>query len=553
MPLAIYVDQSKRKLVAAQNSKSALPVPTFIRGDKHAVELIFVIDGVIQVPPTAVKLGFGRINSIVALTQVFTTAENKLSGVLDLDTAEAAALIGTNARVYDTYIEIEYCVGAETVTVRSPANFENDMIKAAPSVPSPALTFATKSDLEAAVQTLEEAIEAIPAPVDLTPLNEAVADLAETVANLPAPTDIAPLTQRVSAAETALASKANATDIPAPTDLTPLTNRVTAAEEALAEKANVADIPAPLNLTPLTDRVTAVEEAVTNLSTGGTPTPAQVDVIDNTGEWTKPAGARYIKITPFAGGGGGGGGGKGATGTTRTGGYGGGAGGCQTRFYQADQIPAALDIVIGAGGNGGSGATVDSTSGTIGINGGDTYVTKDGNTYAFAFGGGGGSGGGASPISSGLGGQSETGIASSGLFVPSGTGITGTLYRPLSGGAGGGAGGGISSGNVTRAPTAGISMAPEAGFTVALGGLGAGIAGTVGTPNGGNGTTPVGSNAGGGGGGGYSNPSGAGGNGGNGGVASGGGGGGSVLNAVGNAGNGGNGGKGRVVITTFFA
>jgi hypothetical protein len=274
-----------------------------------------------------------------------------------------------------------------------------------------------------------------------------------------------------------------------------------------------------------------------------------VQTFSSSGTWTKPAGARAVKVQLWSGGGGGGSGRKGAAGTVRCGGGGGGSGGYWEATLDASVLGSTESVLIGGTGASGASQTTNSTNGSNGGQGGTTsfgsWLTLLGGNGGSAgsattgFGGGGSVNGNTGSAASTTGGQGVSGI-------PSGTGSSATIASGA-----GASGSGITAADGTAAGVAGgrFNMLNLAG----------GTAGANNGGNGGNGTsmvslptngTPVG--AGGGGSGGSSTTT-NGGVGGNGGFPGGGGGGGSAsLDNVGNSGAGGLGGPGAAIITTYF-
>jgi hypothetical protein len=309
-------------------------------------------------------------------------------------------------------------------------------------------------------------------------------------------------------------------------------------------------------------------DAATARATLGVSGPVDIQTFSASGTWTKPAGARLVRIIMFAGGSGGGGGGKAATSTIVSGGAGGGGGGSVDRTFDPALVGSSVAVTIGAGGAGGAGATVNG-AGADGTAGGNTTF----GTFATAYTGGRGGGGNIGVASGGGAGGSERAIGNN--ATGSTAGSAGTAQTGAAGstsstsiasgptGGGGGAGGAVAGtvGNTGGASaTAGGGGGSGGGLTAANAeSAGGGAFGwraasaTNGTAGGGSapaGPTPTDWSAGTGGGGGGSSEAGNGGTGGLGGRGAGGGGGG--ASHLGNGGAGGAGGDGYAVVITSF-
>lgn len=273
--------------------------------------------------------------------------------------------------------------------------------------------------------------------------------------------------------------------------------------------------------------------------------------------WTKPTGAKRVRVILVGGGGGGGSGRVGASGSNRWGGGGGGGGKCTDVWYDAAQLSSSETVTIGAGGTGGTGQTTDSTNGNNGNNGGASYFggTTASNSKQTAGGGTRGFQGGsttppavAEAYSAAM--QYFPCLASQASLNAGDDG-----YLQGFGPTGGGAGGGIPTTGTTNAGGDGGSRT-EGFFTGgsgggAAGGAAGGSAGTAGTAGTTDGTASPGMFGGGGGGSG-SRTTGNNGAGGAGAAPGGGGGGSGAVQNGGDSGNGGNGADGGCFVWTYF-
>lgn len=266
-----------------------------------------------------------------------------------------------------------------------------------------------------------------------------------------------------------------------------------------------------------------------------------------TSTWTKPPGAKSVKVFVIQGGAGGGSGRRGAAGTVRCGGGGGASGGGSEAVFRASDLPATVNVSVFAGGAGGAAVTANDTNGNAGSSSSRSFFGPALAT-AYLTGGNPGAGAGGTNATGTGGTQSSfaqfTGQKGASASVTGGAGSA-AISQNLLGTAGGagGAGGGITSGDAASAGGDGTVTAQLASMTTPAGGA-IGAAGTAAT-------IPIVGVYGPGAAGGGSSIVAAGGAGGAGVAGSGGGGGGASLNGN-NSGAGGAGGDGLVVVTTYF-
>ncbi len=300
-----------------------------------------------------------------------------------------------------------------------------------------------------------------------------------------------------------------------------------------------------------------------------------IQTFTGNGTWSKPSGAKTVKVR-CVGGGGSGGGGQSVSSANGDGGGGGGGGACPERMFEATDLTDTIAVTVGAqvaggvhdaNGNAGNPSSFGGYLTAYGGGGGSKGLLASGPASG-GGGGGSGSAGGAGVINVGsVGGSpraSDTAVAAAGLGEggaggtyayahgaaaeagggAGGRGGVGGSYVGMNGGCslrGGGGGGGGAEVMVTSASTAGAG-----GATSVWGNGGGGTA-----PGGaGNAGTSIKSGAGGGGGSGWrSDQVHDGGAGGAGGAPGGGGGGGGAART---GGAGGAGGRGEVRVTTWF-
>ncbi len=308
---------------------------------------------------------------------------------------------------------------------------------------------------------------------------------------------------------------------------------------------------------------------------GGGGTDVQTFTTPGANTWTKPSGAKVVKVVTIgAGGGGGSGSGQNSPAVNISGGGGGGGGGIQEEIFDASLLGATETATVGTGGAGGV-APISNNNGNPGSNGG---VSSFG-TWLQSGGGGGGAGGtassatlgGASGGSFGSASGTTRGTPDSGAATDGTESVDGGFNSKYGGGGGatsglgggtasdggssiiaaGGGGGGGGEGSSGGAKGVGGAGGKSNAYTVGGGGTaGSNSAGGNGASNatakrgyggsGGGGGTPNGDNV--------SNAF----AGGNGGLPGGGGGGGGATSngALGAAG--GNGGDGTVIVITYF-
>ena len=111
---------------------------------------------------------------------------------------------------------------------------------------------------------------------------------------------------------------------------------------------------------------------ISDLPSSGITTAVDIQAFTSSGVYTKPSGAKYIKLIMLGAGGGGGSGRRGAAGTLRTGGGGGGSGQVVIVDIPASAVGSTETVTIGAGGAGGTAVPSDSTNGNAGTAGGNT-------------------------------------------------------------------------------------------------------------------------------------------------------------------------------------
>lgn len=200
---------------------------------------------------------------------------------------------------------------------------------------------------------------------------------------------------------------------------------------------------------------TASWEAAAAGAVGGA---TDVQVFTAGGTWTKPSGAKVIKMITIGPGGGGGGGRGDVNAAAKGSGAGGGAGAFAEAIYEASTVPSTLTITVGAAGAGGTAGA--SSSGGAGGNGGLTKVAGAGGQVFCQAGGGGG--GAAGTTSAGQGGAGGTSFGTSAVLNAGG--LPGNGGNETTGNGNGTPGYGISgAGPATGTPAGGVAEKGGAG------------------------------------------------------------------------------------------
>lgn len=190
---------------------------------------------------------------------------------------------------------------------------------------------------------------------------------------------------------------------------------------------------------------------VVDPATGAVALPAtprvQVDKFTASGTWTKPSWSTRVVVELISGGNGGGSGALRATGVAASGG-GGSAPSVMTVYeFDASELPASVNVTVGAGGAGGAAQTVADTNGVSGTAGGNSSF----GSFARASTVGPGQGGGAS-LGNGGSVDAIRFLPPVGTSLAGGAGATSNGAAGSSGpgryAAGSGGGGGLSAANV---------------------------------------------------------------------------------------------------------
>lgn len=271
--------------------------------------------------------------------------------------------------------------------------------------------------------------------------------------------------------------------------------------------------------------------------------------------WTKPTGAKWVRVICFGSGGGGGSGARYATSSGRSGGGGGAGGQYVIAEFDAASLPATVSVGVAAGGAGGVAQTVDSTNGNNGSTGNTSnFSNLLSNTTSAGLGAGGttatGAATGAIVNYSTLGGNA-IGSAGAGGAGAIGTASTAGLQSLSNIGTTGGGGGGGGGAGVTAFQNGGTGGYRSSSLLISTIGAAGGNGNTRVAAQDGLAGTFIGWGGMGAGGGGYTTAS-IGMNGGKGGWPGGGGGGGGATDNGFASGAGGAGGNGAVFVLTFF-
>ena len=219
-------------------------------------------------------------------------------------------------------------------------------------------------------------------------------------------------------------------------------------------------------------------------TTSGLGKSTTTEIFSADGTWTKPTGAKIIRVICVGAGGGGGGGSSRSSGLQRAGGSGGGGGARTERVFDVSYLPTTVSVTVPAGGTGGGGDASGTSGGSASFGnyliayGGGAGV-NNASTAATGGSGGGTAGQGQTGSTSNISGGSPSSAAVSGV---SGQGAGATTSGALSAEWGGGSGGFIDSSNTPGAGGKSLygAAAGVAGFAGAAGVAGlTGVAGVV--------------------------------------------------------------------------
>jgi len=207
------------------------------------------------------------------------------------------------------------------------------------------------------------------------------------------------------------------------------------------------------------------------LSAPNLPSLVDVQIFTAAGTWTKPTGAKSVRVLCVAGGTGGGSGRRGAAGTVRQGGGGGASGGATRQEIPASALPGTVAVTVGLGTTGGAAVTADSTDGNAAaaVTTSSTFGTylKTGTSQNVPATQGGGTGSGGVGATAGSG--TATGVAGGSASGTGGAGGGAGTGQTTGTPGGGGSGGGITSGNVANNGGNGSNLTITSSATMAGG------------------------------------------------------------------------------------
>ena len=196
--------------------------------------------------------------------------------------------------------------------------------------------------------------------------------------------------------------------------------------------------------TPSSSNKFITETYVTNVQ--------KIDTFTASGTWTKPIGAKSVRVFVVGAGGGGGGGSYNTTNPWGVGGGGGQGGGLSELSFPASILGATETVTVGTGGTGGAGRAGSNGNGTDGTAGGDSSF----GAWLVATGGAKGTGTGTGGTGAGIGnvGTGTAGGNGSTGSNPGSVGVSTTTFAPTGGAGGAGANGGTGSSGGSRSAVA---------------------------------------------------------------------------------------------------